>query len=459
MNMNFLSNTRGNFAAMFAIATIPVLAGVAMAIEYSSLTNNQSKLQNAVDAAALFGGKHYFENDKLPKKKLVKDFLKANFDGKLGSVSVKIVDDKFVTTAKSKAPAFFYGNLFPSAFDQSAEASIPHSPKVNIDIAMVLDTTRSMATDGKLDSLKTVATSFIDKMEKASNKNTKLKVGIVPFSNHVNVGIGNRNASWIDVPADRIETKEVCRQSWPAGTDMKCHKETRYADGVPYQANACNPTDPSVQTVQTCNIETTKTVWFGCVGSRKDPYMTIDGAYATRMPGVLSTGNWHCPSEITPLTNKFNQLKNGISNLVDRGDTYIAPGVMWGLRLLSVQKPFTEGSDPSTLPSNTQSKKIMIVMTDGDNSRSANQPWSEANWGNDTTHANEITEQACKNARDEGVTIYSIAFGTTISADGKGVMQACAGDPNRYFPASDAKALDEAFKSIGARIFSLRLAS
>lgn len=455
----FLTNQRGNIAALFAIASLPVLGGVTMAIEYSSLSNHKTKLQNAVDAAALFAGKHYFRHNNLPGNAEVEDFFRVNFTGNVKAVTVKLIDNKVVTSAHATAPALFYGKILPEVFEQGAEAAVPVGQKSNIDIAMVLDTTRSMASDGKLASLKTVAKSFVDNMSKEANANTKIKMGIVPFSNHVNVGMSNRNASWIDVPDDKVETKEVCRHSWPAGTSMTCSDETRYADGIPYQANVCVPNDQSVQTIETCRTETTETKWFGCVGSRKDPYMITDGSYVTRMPGVTEANNWHCPSALTPLTDQISDLKQSISNLVDRGDTYIAPGVMWGLRLLSKHEPFTQGTDPSSLPAGTQLRKIMIVMTDGDNSRSSNQPWDAANWGSNTANANDVTRQACATARDQDVTVFSIAFGTTISDDGKSVMQDCAGDASRYFPAADADALDKAFDAIGSQIFSLRISS
>ena len=48
----FLRAENGNFGAMTAIAMVPVMVGVAGAIDFVSVNNKADKLQNSLDTAA-----------------------------------------------------------------------------------------------------------------------------------------------------------------------------------------------------------------------------------------------------------------------------------------------------------------------------------------------------------------------------------------------------------------------
>ncbi|MEQ1949863.1 TadE/TadG family type IV pilus assembly protein [Mesorhizobium sp. CN2-181] len=60
MLRRFLVDERGNLAAIFTIASVPILAGVAMAVDYSSISTKASNLQNSLDATALAIATKYF---------------------------------------------------------------------------------------------------------------------------------------------------------------------------------------------------------------------------------------------------------------------------------------------------------------------------------------------------------------------------------------------------------------
>ncbi|MEE9348100.1 MAG: pilus assembly protein TadG-related protein [Robiginitomaculum sp.] len=51
----FWNDTRGNFATMFAVASMGLLMSVGAAVDYATLSNVKYKLQNAADASALAG--------------------------------------------------------------------------------------------------------------------------------------------------------------------------------------------------------------------------------------------------------------------------------------------------------------------------------------------------------------------------------------------------------------------
>ena len=74
--------------------------------------------------------------------------------------------------------------------------------------------------------------------------------------------------------------------------------------------------------------------------------------------------NYDCPSAaILPLSGTAATVKSRISAMGSSGNTNIAQGTVWGFHTMSPTAPFTEGKAYDT----TGLSKVMIVMTDGDN--------------------------------------------------------------------------------------------
>jgi hypothetical protein len=74
----------------------------------------------------------------------------------------------------------------------------------------------------------------------------------------------------------------------------------------------------------------------------------------------------------------------------------------------------------------------------------------------------ELTLEACTNAKAKGIVIYTVGF--TISSDpidaqGKTLLQNCATDSAHAYIATDASSLANAFDQIGAGIGKLRIKS
>ncbi|MFU0505764.1 TadE/TadG family type IV pilus assembly protein [Pseudaminobacter sp. NGMCC 1.201702] len=57
----FWNSRQGNFAALTAIAIVPIMVGVAGVVDFASTSNQATKLQGALDATALAIGTKYFE--------------------------------------------------------------------------------------------------------------------------------------------------------------------------------------------------------------------------------------------------------------------------------------------------------------------------------------------------------------------------------------------------------------
>ena len=207
--------------------------------------------------------------------------------------------------------------------------------------------------------------------------------------------------------------------------------------------------------VTSCYMSGSGTYWSGCVGSRAEPLNLRDSSPSSRFPGLMNTG---CGSELLPLVTDEAKVLNKISSLWPTGKTYIPEGVMWGMRTLSTDVPYTEGSTPSGIK---KVRKILVLMTDGDNQAVSDLPSAathrpiystEADYAANKEKTDGWTLEACSQAAAAGIEVFTISFGTDISAASRKLIKDCAADKDHYFDAMDAEELNEAFKAIAADV-------
>lgn len=216
--------------------------------------------------------------------------------------------------------------------------------------------------------------------------------------------------------------------------------------------------------------------------------------------GAISTSkegpNYDCPNNpITPLTNTKSVVNAAIDAMSPQGYTNIHQGAIWGLHLLSPTAPFTQGQ-----AYNTATYKVMIVMTDGENTVQ-NYSTSKMNYATgymaygfpgppvasgtpyngriySTTNPTpdtdaKVTESmdarlvaTCQSAKDAGITVYTIGLATQNTGNPAGSAQAkveqmlkdcSSGTGFWYFPSSGDQ-LTSVFKEIASQLADLRLA-
>ncbi len=176
-----------------------------------------------------------------------------------------------------------------------------------------------------------------------------------------------------------------------------------------------------------------------------------------------SIGFAPCPTAAEKLqTWNANQFNRYVDGLTAAGNTYHDIGMLWAARLLSPTGLFaSENADASA---SRPTSRHLIFMTDGqtepfDISYGAYgvEPLSQRRWR--PTSALTLTQTvekrfafACEEAKKKRITVWLIAFGTTINP----IMSQCAG-PGRSFSASNAGELQTAFLTISKSIGSLRL--
>ncbi|MCK0128331.1 Tad domain-containing protein [Erythrobacter sp. F6033] len=187
----------------------------------------------------------------------------------------------------------------------------------------------------------------------------------------------------------------------------------------------------------------------------------------------ITTTDWSqnpsttCPKAARKLA-KFNdrtELEDWLSasnGFVGRGSTYHDIGMIWGGRFISPDGIFS--SENATAPNGDAISRHIIFMTDGilSTSNTVYTPYGIEWWDRRVTDDGSAAtgntrhearfQAACKAARDKNISVWVVAFGTTLTQN----LIDCA-TTGRAYSASDADSLDDAFKEIAEKIAALRL--
>ncbi|MDH3661511.1 MAG: VWA domain-containing protein [Alphaproteobacteria bacterium] len=409
----------------------------------------KSKLQGAVDAAALAGAKAYLGNT-VDASDEARMFFDANYadDFMGGSVvtfdaSINEQSENMVVQATVSIPTTFM-QIF--GFNQltlgsAAEVSASHT---NLELALVVDVTGSMNSndsngDVKIDSLKTAGNTLLQSIYGEYTTLPGVYISLVPYRHVVNIGD---------------------RESWLTG----------------YTASDYNPYG-----------------WTGCVFARNAPADQNDNppnSTANRFepyfwPSAHWYGTWwiddyfapynpnkYCPvDEIISLTDQRATIEAGINGLDAQsgGGTQTAVGLAWGWRTISsLWRGQWHGPTPNDMPLDYDEPdliKAVVFMTDG----IADIGWepmaygflSEGNLGttNEALAEAEVNARLstiCEAMKTEGILIFSVTFAVTDPGI-ESTYRDCATQPDYFFNSPTGDELETAFEQIGRRLASLRL--
>lgn len=193
----------GNIAITFALSLIPLLAFVGAAVDYSRANSMKASLQAALDATALMSSKNATKltADQLtiaaqtyftalftrPEAKNI--VINASYSSTGGST---VVISGSVDMDTEFMAILGYKTLTISGTSTTKWGSS------RLRVALVLDTTGSMASDGKIDALKTATKNLLTQLQSAASVDGDVYVSIIPFSKNVNLDPANSAATWID---------------------------------------------------------------------------------------------------------------------------------------------------------------------------------------------------------------------------------------------------------------------
>jgi Flp pilus assembly protein TadG len=190
-----------NVTMTFALATIPLVGFVGAAVDYSHANSVKAAMQAAVDATGLMLSKEVNNLNESEVLTKANAYFKALFsrpealdaqvtiDYSSGSSQVLVSGSALVKTN-------FMGIM---GFDYLAVGahSLAKWGNTRLRVALVLDTTGSMSSAGKMTALQTATKNLLDQLKGAATNNGDVYVSIIPFSKDVNVGKDNYPANWI----------------------------------------------------------------------------------------------------------------------------------------------------------------------------------------------------------------------------------------------------------------------
>lgn len=478
----FSKQESGATITIFAFSAVVLICLAGVVVDYGRLTKAHTSLQAATDAAALAAAR-LPSKDAASMRTAANNFFLANtvginghnieitkftFQAATGTVVVEtsgVLDTSLMSIAGFKTMGF------------GAKSAAIKEVTGTVEMALVLDNTWSMSasaggSDSKITVLKSAAKNLVETVLKEGG--TSVRIGIVPFADYVNVGMGNRGQSWLSVAPDTSTTvpnkpyecvektkKDVCTRSTP----KTCTRSGK--DGV-RETYDCTPTTCVTQTVppyQSCSgggSKTTISKWFGCVYSRKSGNLRLTDADPTEPYVGIMGSSQTCLNPIVALTSDKGALTSAIDGLIInignyKPSTYIPGGLIWGVNVLSPSAPFSEGKTYDT--ANKNPRKALVLMTDGANTMYfKNSDGSHQNATNNghVTTTNNDTSKICDYAKSQKIEVFTVAFAVTDAA-AKTMLQGCASGADHYYDATDAAALAAAFQAIGQSLTSLRL--
>jgi Mg-chelatase subunit ChlD len=299
-----------------------------------------------------------------------------------------------------------------------------------LEIALVLDNTGSMESSGKLEALIAASKMFVNQMQKASKKPGDIKISIVPFDTHVNIGTAYKDVAWIDWSL----MDESSGDGWGSGGWSR-NGSDKWGSGPKN-----NWGDGDSDTRMDWDRTGGKVAWNGCVIDRSQPYDANDTA---------PTGNaatWY-PAEncalapVLPLTSDWSSAKSTLDDMKASGKTNLTIGLVWGWHVLSPGAPFTEGT-----PSSPAVEKYIVFLTDGMNTQNR--------WSTSAAEIDARTKAVCGNIKAAGIKVYTVR----IKEGNEALLRGCATGPNMYYDVPAVSQIMSVFNSIAKDITRLRIA-
>jgi Flp pilus assembly protein TadG len=510
----YLRSQQGNMAVILAIALVPLMLGIGVAVDLSRAYVVRSRLAYALDAAGLAVGSTQ-GTEAVLQATMEKFFYKNYPDRAMGTpmglgMTVDTVNNTVRLSASVNLDTVFMRVVGIDSLDVSYSNEITREIK-GLEVVLALDTTGSMASDGKIQGLRTASHDLVDILFGEQTNPEKLKVGLVPFVTAVNIGANNSGyvkwgttqyapwitggvtvdqssytgTTWKGCVRERVEAGGAHSTASPDVTDSYDGSTGIYGQWAPYfwprepysrvgqtSGNTyCSNRSNNVGVTAAKNVGTS---WYSIDETASDSNYNQSGP------------NKACPRAILPLTNSRSTIESEIDALVPWGDdtgTIIHVGLAWAWRVISPSAPFTEGVAYGSDGWN----KAIILLTDGDNtSITQNSNCNSLNNGprhsytgygyttdeqtlgttsasTAVTRENSRLLEVCSNIKalqtngKSDIVIYTIAFGTSIGSTAKSLLRSCASDTSKYFESPSSAELNAAFQQIAKELSKLRI--
>ncbi|KRA41993.1 hypothetical protein ASD80_09695 [Devosia sp. Root635] len=264
----------GVFAVLFGLMAIVLIALGGAGVDYVALQQARSRAQVALDAAALalqpqiFKASYDEETVRAQAEAIVLDRIgDARINARVDGIETSIPDGSLYLHAEFTMPTMFVSLVGVPTLGAAVQAKATRK-MLELEVAMVLDNSGSMANYNRMTYLKEAARCATrimfygevdDDCDEADDAEAQdnVKIGIVPFTMMVNIGTQFSNATWLD---------------WTGQNSIS-------------QLNFDSDDNASTPFAGPVNRKTlfaqTGTSWRGCVEARRAPYDTDDTAPST----------------------------------------------------------------------------------------------------------------------------------------------------------------------------------
>jgi Flp pilus assembly protein TadG len=418
----FLKNRDGGAAPFLALSLIPLMGVTGAAIDYSRANSAKVAMQAALDATGLMLSKNANTMTADALGASAQTIFMAQFNRpeaqnvtvshqfsapQQGSFSLKL-------TSTAQVPTRFATLVGTSEMTISASTEIIWGIK-RLNLALALDNTGSMSSNGKMAALKTAAHNLLNTLQAAAKKPEDVKVSIIPFATDVNVGTVYKDSPWID---------------WQQWEDVNgiCSTST-YKTKTSCEGAGRKWTVASHDT------------WNGCVWDRDQNFDIQNSppatAQATKFRAHQAT---NCPVAILPLTNDWSALHSKIDAMTASGNTNVTIGLAWAWQTLSPVEPMNAPAAEPDLD------KVIVLLTDGQNTQNR--------FTSSTSSIDARTEKVCTNAKADNIKVYTVRV-----IDGNAnLLRNCATKPDWFYDVDEAYQLNSVFAAIAQNLANLRIA-
>lgn len=205
-------DNRGAVSVLFGFSVVAVVGFLGLATDAGRGYIAKARLGQAVDAAALAGGKAINQpwRDEEIRKYFAANFPNDYMDSLLVDFSIEAGEgnEQLTISATAQIPTTFMRILNVDNMKVSARSVVRRSVR-GLELALIMDNTGSMRSSQKIQTMKAAATDLINILYGEKETINNFWVGLVPFVATVNVG--NQHTDWLhtDPPVEIIEGNKV----------------------------------------------------------------------------------------------------------------------------------------------------------------------------------------------------------------------------------------------------------
>ena len=453
---DFCSTTGGNVAIIFGLLTIPLIASVGAAIDYSRYNSVKADLQGALDSTALSVAKEAASDTNSQLQSDALTLLNATFT-RTGVSNLKVSAVYTPSTSSSSATVALNGCVtVPSVIMQIigvpsatiCDTSTAKWGNTRLRVALVLDNTGSMSSSGKMTALQNATNNLLSKLNSIAKTSADVFVSIIPFVDAVNIKnyttYTSNTLSWVDY-GKKSGSMWGCNSN-PAGLGPYIFSKALCS----YNGGTWTSAGGGAQSA-----------WTGCITDRGPQSAPDSGNYDTNItapaPATPSTllpavNHYACnSSSLAPamgLSNNWSAMTSLVNSMTPEGGTNQNIGILMGWMSLVGVGPFTApAEDPNYIYNH-----VMIVLSDGLNT------WDRW-YGNGSTHSIQVDARqalTCANIKAKGITIYTVQ----VNTDGEAlstVLNNCASGPSDFFYMTSSTEIVTTFDTIATALADLYL--